>query len=76
MCVRAILLLVDPINCSVRSANKVGAQAPRAPPLATPLQGGAVCNSVEYPAGGTQLQGHFTPGHAYGTVSDAAVGSV
>ena len=37
MCVRAILLLVDPINCSVRSANKGGAQAPRAPPLATPL---------------------------------------
>ena len=33
----AILLLVDPINCSVRSANKGGAQAPRAPPLATPL---------------------------------------
>ena len=39
MCVRAILLLVDPINCSVRSANKGGAQAPRAPPLATPLAG-------------------------------------
>ena len=37
MCVRAILLLVDPINYSVRSANKGGAQAPRAPPLAKPL---------------------------------------
>ena len=33
MCVRAILLLIDPINCSVVSANKGGARAPRAPPL-------------------------------------------